>query len=215
MTTPLLLQLQKLKDQFHQATSAGFTPNPTLLGNHPNSSTLLNPTQCAQLLTQAKILLTTHPLASHFLLPHGDVKALTSDELQILMLTRDLLEMGTFYAIHLKDVHLFEQYYHQVSIYYAWPLPGSSSSSSSSSKHAQVVGFYLLHLLAQNRMAEFHATLETVSHLDHMYIQQAMHLEQAIMEGTYQRVWQVHQNLSNSLETQWFMELLMETIRYT
>lgn len=78
-----------------------------------------------------------------------------------------------------------------------------------------LLGLNLLRLLAQNRIADFHAQLEllpsNILHSD-IYIKHPVQLEQWIMEGRYNQVWQSRTNVPAE-EYLFFMDVLMETIR--
>jgi 26S proteasome regulatory subunit N12 len=77
-----------------------------------------------------------------------------------------------------------------------------------------VLGLNLMRLLAENRIAEFHTELELLpwGALDHPCIKYAVELEQAFMEGTYNRFISGRQAVPHETYS-YLMDLLAETIR--
>ena len=76
------------------------------------------------------------------------------------------------------------------------------------------MSLHLLNLLSQNRISEFHTELELIplEQLSNVYIEKPVLLEQYLMEGRYNQVW----NLKNEAPSPFyafFMEELMHTIR--
>jgi 26S proteasome regulatory subunit N12 len=75
---------------------------------------------------------------------------------QELLLGRDVLELGVQWSARVGDVQSFERYMAQLKTYYfdlAAALPESAFMY-------QLLGLNLLRLLAQNRIADFHAEIE-------------------------------------------------------
>ncbi len=75
-------------------------------------------------------------------------------------------------------------------------------------------GLYLLFLLSQNRIAEFHTELEAIDpeQLSNVYIKHPIQIEQSLMEGSYNRVWNNRANVPAE-EFKFFIDILFETIR--
>ena len=73
-----------------------------------------------------------------------------------LQLARDVLEIAVFWSIEKEDVVLFQRYVCQLKSYY---FDYQKILPESPYKY-QLLGLNLLHLLAQNRLAEFHTELE-------------------------------------------------------
>lgn len=109
-------------------------------------------------------------------------------------LARDVLELGAFISIKLRDTDSFTRYFQQLQPFYTL---SSSSQSRRQSKQSKVTGLYLLLLLSIGDYAGFHTVLEGLEQLeggkeqieDDEFIQYPVRLEQALMEGSYDRVW--------------------------
>lgn len=120
-----------------------------------------------------------------------------------LVLARESLELGSLASIHLKDAESFTRYFQQLQPFYALPEHVLPSAGDNASK---ITGLYLLLLLSQGDYAGFHTLLETLEMVeeqrngngygggakrleDDEFIQYPVRLEQALMEGSYDRVW--------------------------
>ena len=120
-----------------------------------------------------------------------------------LVLARESLELGALVSIHLKDTESFTRYFQQLQPFYALPEHVLPSAGDNVSK---ITGLYLLLLLSQGDYAGFHTLLETLEMVeeqrngngygggakrleDDEFIQYPVRLEQALMEGSYDRVW--------------------------
>ena len=76
----------------------------------------------------------------------------------------------------------------------------------------------LIRLLTQNRIADFHTTLESLplpadSLTSNPYIAHPINLEQWLMEGSYSKVWNAREEAPTE-EYKFFVDSLMGTIRY-
>jgi hypothetical protein len=78
-----------------------------------------------------------------------------------------------------------------------------------------LLGLDLLRLLSQNRISEFHTALERIepSQLSNVYIKHPIQLEQWLMEGSYNKVWNSRVDVP-APEYGFFIDILMSTIRY-
>jgi hypothetical protein len=112
-----------------------------------------------------------------------------------LQLARDTLELGAIISIRLKDTVSFTRYFQQLQPFYSLPEKTLPKDGGNSSK---VTGLYLLLLLSEGDYAGFHTLLETLEVAaaqdgkkleDDQFIQYPIRLEQALMEGSYDRVW--------------------------
>lgn len=138
--------------------------------------------QAPQLLSRAKLGL----LRLNALVPNEDSKP------QHLKLAVTVLELGALISIRLKDTEAFTRYYQQLQPFYALPLHGQKERSNQS----KVTGLYLLLLLSTGDYAGFHTVLEGLEvsgGKDQIerdeFIQYPLRLEQALMEGSYDKVW--------------------------
>ncbi len=112
-----------------------------------------------------------------------------------LQLARETLELGAIISIRLKDAVSFTRYFQQLQPFYSLPESTLPKDGGNSSK---VTGLYLLLLLSDGDYAGFHTLLETLEVAaaqagikleDDQFIQYPIRLEQALMEGSYDRVW--------------------------
>ncbi|KAI8926761.1 proteasome 26S subunit [Entophlyctis helioformis] len=184
------MALQQALSGFEALKKDFAAPNPDLL-------------KTGQALTRLKILLTE----LSFLLPAGS----GSPDPKELLLAREILEIGALWSIRSKDIPSFERYIAQLKAYYvdyATVLPESARLYT-------ILGLNLLRLLAQNRIAEFHTELETIDpdHIgSNVYIKHPVQIEQCLMEGSYNKVWNARANVPAE-EYTFFMDILMGTIR--
>jgi len=156
------------------------------------------------LLNQLKIALTELGL------PLPGAKAEEPHIQKELSLAREILEHAVLFSVKVKDIPAFERYFAQVKPYYydyAKYLPSSQRQFS-------ILGLNLLRLLAQNRIAEFHAELELLPLENHqnVHIKHPIMIEQYIMEGSYPKVRSARTDVPHELYTV-FMDILMDTIR--
>ena len=154
------------------------------------------------LLSQMKIRL----LGLSFL-PSGRTEELDPRKL---LLARGTLEIGALLSIEKQDIQAFERYIAQLKCYYfdyAGLLPESACKY-------QILGLNLLHLLVQNRLAEFHTELELLSVEEHknVYIKHPISLEQFLMEGSYHKVFLSKGNVP-AKNYNYFIDCLINTIR--
>lgn len=77
-----------------------------------------------------------------------------------LQLQRDGLELACFLSLYARDIKSFERYMAQVKVYY-----NDYQSLLPASQHqGPILGLYLLCLLSQNHIAEFHTEYELLCH---------------------------------------------------
>jgi 26S proteasome regulatory subunit N12 len=138
-----------------------------------------------------------------------------------LQLARETLELGALSSIRLKDPTSFTRYFQQLQPFYSLPESVLSKEGSNSSK---ITGLYLLLLLSDGDYAGFHTLLETLEVAaaqaggkgleEDIFIQYPIRLEQALMEGSYDRVWgETKSERVPSEEFGMFSEVLIGTIR--
>lgn len=116
---------------------------------------------------------------------------------QHLVLARATLEAGALLSIKLKDTEAFTRYFQQLQSFYSLPAQRWSGASGPKSNQNKVTGLYLLLLLSLGDYAGFHTLLEglEVAHggkeqiEKDEFIQYPVRLEQALMEGSYDKVW--------------------------
>lgn len=144
-----------------------------------------NYTDSASLLSRAKLAL----LHLNALIPSP------KSSTEHLKLARETLELGALISIRQQSPADFTRYYQQLQPFYALPAKQLPRQGSQASK---ITGLYLLLLLTQNDNAGFHTLLEGLEVLsaqdghsleDDESIQYPVKLQEALMEGSYDRVW--------------------------
>ena len=143
--------------------------------------------QAPQLLSRAKLAL----LHLNALVPSEQTTP------QQLLLASTILELGALSSIKLKDTDAFTRYFQQLQPFYSLPAERwSNGSSGRPSNQSKVTGLYLLLLLSVGDYAGFHTVLEgleTSSGKEQIdrdeFIKYPVRLEQALMEGSYDKVW--------------------------
>ncbi|KAJ3057475.1 hypothetical protein HK097_006403 [Rhizophlyctis rosea] len=180
--------LQQATNEYESLKKAFYSPKPDLA-------------KSGQHLTKLKILLTE----LSFLVP-GDQEASTQE----LALARDVLEIGALWSVRSDDIPAFERYIAQLKTYYN----DYHSKLPPSERLYTLLGLNLLRLLAQNKISDFHTELELIDpeQLGNIYIQHPIQIEQWLMEGSYNKVWNARANVPAE-EYAFFMDILMGTIR--
>ncbi len=155
-----------------------------------------------ELLTQLKIALTQLSFLNGSLVPDN----------RELLITREVLEIGAQWSIQAKDIASFERYFAQLKTYYT----DYKDKLPQSQRTYPLTGLNLLRLLAQNRIAEFHTEIEQLDTdllLNNIYIKHPIQVEQCLMEGSYNKVWNSRNNVP-AQEYLLFMDILVATIRH-
>jgi len=160
--------------------------------------------KCGGLLSKLKVALTGLTF-----LPATIDAEVSSVELQM---TREILEIGAFYSLEKHDVASFERYVAQLRSYYQ---DYKSHGLPDSPNRAHILGLNLLHLLAQNRLAEFHLELQLLNLSEiqtNDFLKFPVEYEECLMEGSYNKIFKQFQNLP-APNYQFFVDLLNESIR--
>ncbi|CAG8507464.1 1348_t:CDS:2 [Paraglomus occultum] len=158
--------------------------------------------RCGQYLATLKVMLSK----ISFLLPEGEI-----NNAEALLIGRNILEIGALWSVATKDIPSFERYIAQLHTYYT----DYGSLLPQSQQMYPLIGLNLLRLLSQNRIAEFHTALENIEPeqlLDNDYVKHPVHLEQYLMEGSYNKVWNSRAEIP-APQYAFFIDILMETIR--
>eukprot|EP01120_Amphizonella_sp_Union-15-10_P003539 TRINITY_DN13962_c0_g1_i1.p1 TRINITY_DN13962_c0_g1~~TRINITY_DN13962_c0_g1_i1.p1 ORF type:complete len:264 (-),score=53.15 TRINITY_DN13962_c0_g1_i1:103-804(-) len=124
-----------------------------------------------------------------------------------LFVCREILEIGTELSIKLKDEKSFERYVQQLKPFYL-----DYKNPPESPRKYPILGLYLLYLLAEKPIGEFHTELELIPDLDNPYIRYVVELEQDIMEGRYNRIWSAKETVPVTTY-EFFIDKLVETLR--
>jgi len=148
--------------------------------------------RCQSLMVQLKLLVSVlpYPVPGEAAAAFEQSKSVSRE----LFLTREMLEYAVLLAVSLSDEAAFERSMVQLkALYgdYGRALPGSA-------RQPVLLGLWLLFLLTENRIGNFHAELELLPRLapglstsaGWRYVAFVVDLEQAKMEGRYSRLWQ-------------------------
>jgi len=121
----------------------------------------------------------------------------------------EMLEMACYLSIRRTEMQGFERHVAQLKMYY-----NESQKETPSDKKYQILGLYLLHLLASDRIGEFHTELELIPVDDHenQYIKQPIQLERHIMEGNYAKILEAKKSVPQMYYA-YFMDRLEDTVR--
>jgi len=135
--------------------------------------------------------------------------------LDILVMQRDTLEIGTLTAVLKRDKEAFQCAFTQLKHYYNDVGKLTKASSLESPLKYQMLGLNLMYLLAENKLPEFHMELERIPIQianENPYVSTPMQLEQYLMEGTYNKIFLSKSNVPSPYYT-YFIEILLDTVR--
>ncbi|KAH6915229.1 proteasome 26S subunit [Coprinopsis sp. MPI-PUGE-AT-0042] len=158
---------------------------------------------CTSLLGQLKIGL----IEAGLLIPQGDVN------IGDLVVARDILEIGALTSIRSQDIPSFDRYFSQLQTFYTDYR--SLADFPPSKREYAIRGLNLIRLLTQNRIADFHTTLESLPAdiiAENPFITHPVNLERWLMEGSYSKVWNAREE-APAEEYKFFIDSLMGTIR--
>lgn len=151
-----------------------------------------------------------------------------------MFLAGEILEIGAFWSIRTRDVPSFDRYFSQLQTFYndfrrVLPPPTThlfivlslqkySTILPPSEREFPIRGLNLIRLLIQNRIADFHTTLESLplpadELVANPFIRHPVNLERWLMEGSYSKVWNAREE-APAEEYKFFVDSLMGTIRY-
>jgi len=156
---------------------------------------------CKQTLTELRLAMTKFGFK-----PPAEATANTEIDKE-LFLSREILELGAELSIKIQDEKAFERYVQQLKPYYF-----DYKNLPESERKYPILGLYLLFLLAENRIGEFHTELEIIPELNNRYIKFAVELEQDLMEGRYNKIWGAKDTVPLSAY-EFFIEKLIATLR--
>jgi 26S proteasome regulatory subunit N12 len=155
--------------------------------------------KCEGMLGQLKILLFAT-------IPAG------MDAAKVQLLGRETLELACFLSIRRSDPTQrsqgFERHVAQLKPYY-----DNAKLQASENKYT-ILGLYLLHLLSEDRIGEFHTELELIPVEDYSNpaIRDPIQLERFLMEGNYVKVLEGHKNLPQKYAA-FLTDKLYDTVR--
>jgi 26S proteasome regulatory subunit N12 len=125
------------------------------------------------------------------------------------LLSREVLEIGALISVKEVKIEEFERFIIQLKPFYSVDFVPESP------RKFMLLGLNLLCLLSQGKMSEFHTELEAIGskQLKNVYIDHPVLIEQALMEGSYSKIWNQKTNVP-AKEYSLFMDILSRTIRY-
>ncbi|PPQ77337.1 hypothetical protein CVT25_010919 [Psilocybe cyanescens] len=156
--------------------------------------------KCTDLLLKLKL----HLVEENLLFPQENVP---KDKLRE---AREVLEIGAFVSIRSRDLPAFDRYFAQLQTFYT-----DFVELERSEREYPIRGLNLIRLLTQNRIADFHITLESLDAeaiLENEYIKHPVNLERWLMEGSYSKVWNAREE-APAEEYKYFVNSLVGTIR--
>lgn len=165
---------------------------------------------CKKLFTPIKIEL----IKAGLLVPDL-VKVSTSDAyVNDLVISRTILEIGALCSVNEHDSKSFENFFAQLRVFYF----STNKKLSESENKSKLISLYLLVLLSQGEVTKFHSELEFLSkHISSLeedeYFSYPIKVEKWLMEGSYQKAWDLLQSDSKVKEFNVFTETLMDAIR--
>lgn len=172
---------------------------------------------CEKLLGHTKIELIKAKLLVPDLFSLASGKQAYINDLEV---SKKILETGALSSINLLNFVSFENYYAQLRVLYFDPIVCDVLSESENKK--KLISLYLLIILSQCDVTRFHSELEYLSRRnlgnleDNAYLSYPIRLEKLLMEGSYQKAWDMLQNDKDAdkvEEFNIFNETLMNAIR--
>lgn len=160
--------------------------------------------KCEELLGQVKLLVFSGLQSSGALAAAGS----GADAAKEQALARETLELACFLSIKRQDLAGFERHMAQLKTYY-----NDHKTAETPPQKFAILGLYLLHLLASDRIGDFHTELELipVDDYNNMHINAPIQLERYLMEGNYLKVLEAKTGMHEY--SKFFMDRLLETVR--
>lgn len=123
------------------------------------------------------------------------------------------LECGVLLAVHDQDLDAFTRTMALIQPYHHHPSLRSQSTGTFTTPHRSLVlGLCLMHLLVENRFAEFHSELELLTEGEacHPFVAFPISLERQLMVGIYDEILDAQ---PPSPEYQFFLDRTAQTVR--
>lgn len=158
-------------------------------------------------------------IKNNLLVPNASNTA-NGDQLSDLKIAQRILEIGALSALLSHQHAGFENNYAQLRSFYA--CPALHPDPELDTETTKVISLYLLYLLSQGQVANFHVELEVLYNSKHYdtdpdkYLSFPISLERHLMEGNYIKVWRL---LKDELalpckEYGHFIDTLVNALRY-
>jgi 26S proteasome regulatory subunit N12 len=135
-----------------------------------------------EIINRLKVLMTEFPSQAGV-----GMNAPAGDELAI---GREVLELALLTSVTTGDMRSFERNFAQLRPYYAATVAAGAVPVEVVAGRQHVVGLYLIHLLVENRLAEFHSEVELLAPGDResTFVAFPLQLETFLMEGNYTKI---------------------------
>ncbi|KAJ5070044.1 26s proteasome non-atpase regulatory subunit 8 [Anaeramoeba ignava] len=157
---------------------------------------------CNELLTQLKIQLAEQNILFSSKLEKQNIEGLK--------IARQTLEFAVILSVKMKENKSFERHISQLKPYYY----DYENFLEPSELKLKILGIYLLFLLSQNRIAEFHTELELIKIEERKskFISFPMRLEEFILDGNYFKIREAFSEKPSEL-FDFFLEELILSLR--
>lgn len=166
---------------------------------------------CEKLLGPIKVELIKHKL----LIPNFQASTnVSQDYINDLNITKQILEIGALTSIYLSKFEIYQNYFAQLRQFYFSDVEALNNSSNKS----KLISLYLLTLLSQGDVTRFHSELEyldkRIKNLeDDELLSYPIKVDRWLMEGSYQKAWDLLEAGSAVPELDVFSKTLMDAIR--
>ncbi|CAR24622.1 PCI domain-containing protein [Lachancea thermotolerans] len=165
---------------------------------------------CQKLLSPVKIEL----IKSHLLVPDFSKAQENERYLEDLNVAKRVLEIGALCSLRNADFEAYENFFSQLRVFYFSGIPRLAESENKS----KLISLYLLLLLSQGDVTKFHSELEFLgkrlgSLEEDAFLSYPIKVEKWLMEGSYQRAWDLLKSESKIEEFNVFTQTLMDAIR--
>lgn len=166
---------------------------------------------CYQLLPKIK----TELLKNNLLLPNFNNHDATY--INDLNITKGILEIAALTTIYLNKFDEFTNYFAQLRTFY-FNNNSSFNLLTESDNKSKLISLYLLILLSQSEITKFHSELEffdnNITNIeDDELLSYPIKVDRWLMEGSYQKAWNILLNGLQIPEFDVFSKSLMNTIR--
>ncbi|CAL9728525.1 26S proteasome regulatory subunit Rpn12p [Monosporozyma unispora] len=165
---------------------------------------------CEKLLGPTKVELIKHSL----LVPDLQKSNLSESYINDLNITKNILEIGALSSIYLSKFDIYQNYFTQLRQFYFNDIKELNESNNKS----KLISLYLLILLSQGDVTKFHSELEYLDkHIKDLendeLLSYPIKVDRWLMEGSYQKAWNLLEVGSAVPELDVFSKTLMDAIR--
>lgn len=165
---------------------------------------------CEKLLGPTKVELIKHSL----LVPDLQKSNLSESYINDLNITKNILEIGALSSIYLSKFDIYQNYFTQLRQFYFNDIKELNESNNKS----KLISLYLLILLSQGDVTKFHSELEYLDkHIKDLendeLLSYPIKVDRWLMEGSYQKAWNLLEAGSAVPELDVFSKTLMDAIR--